>query len=234
MRAMLCYAMRHAESTLNANRGGGPDCDLTELGHAQAEAIAERLACVPVRAVYSSPYCRALRTAEPLAQHFGLPVLIRRELSEFNPSNWADLLTWTPRTLDEICRTCGSAALDPEHDGEFSWPPITETLPDVIERTRRFARFLKQRWTDPSDRVAVFGHGLPIARLIDAWLTDSPGPSFRFVIENAAMSALRYHDGVSSLLCLNEASHLLHLPPPAASTFEAIRTLTPRTKAAFW
>ncbi|HVP13444.1 MAG TPA: hypothetical protein VMV94_19885 [Phycisphaerae bacterium] len=51
----------------------------------------------------------------------------------------------------------------------------------------------KARWLAPDNVVILIGHGSPIARLIEAWLTDDqPGASLRFTIDNAAVAALRY------------------------------------------
>ena len=218
---MLCYAIRHAESTMNANLGGGVNPDLTPLGQRQSEALAERLSGARLCAIYSSPYRRAVRTAAPLARRTGLPILLRHELCEFNPPGWRELQTFVPPTLEQVSAMCDAAARDPEDDGQVAWPPITEALQDVIARTRRFVHVVKQRWTGMDDAIVAFGHGLPVARLIDAWLTDSPGPAFRFIMDNAAVSALRYQDNISSLVCLNDVSHLVGLPPAAASNFSA-------------
>ena len=58
-------------------RHGHPDYTLdclTELGHAQAEAAAERLKNEPIQAIYSSGKGRAIETAEHIAKVLGLPL----------------------------------------------------------------------------------------------------------------------------------------------------------------
>ncbi len=205
---MILYAIRHAESSANAGLEAGLNTDLSERGRAQAEALARRFAGCPALAVYSSPFLRAIRTAEPLAQSLGLPIRIRPELCEFQglpPGARADLGL---AAVDAIVAQFPSAIPCPDHPQAFDWPPPDETLSAMISRMRSFAAHLKQRWTGSSDVVLLTGHGSPIARLVEAWLTDRPGPPFRFTIENAALTGLRYADGVSSLICLNEASHL--------------------------
>ena len=77
-------------------------------------------------------------------------------------------------------------------------------------------------------------HGSPVARLIEAWLTDRPGPWFRFTIDNGAVAALRHHDGVSTLVCLNEISHLRGLPLPDGSNFLADGGVKPSPASAYW
>lgn len=244
---MLCYAVRHAESTVNAGLGGGVDCDLTPLGMSQARALCDRLEHARPVALYSSPYRRAIRTAEPLARRLGLPVRIQPELCEFHPATSDNLSAFSPPDLQAICREFDFAAPAVESMDEAEvgapalvgdptalWTPLGESVEQLIERSRRFARFLKRRFTGLEDTLVVFGHGSPIARLIDAWLTDTPGPSFRFLIDNASLNVLRCHEGVSSLVCLNESSHLTTLPAPSASYLNANRVIKPAPPTAYW
>ena len=58
------------------------EAPLTEEGRAQAKALAERLAGVGIERIVSSPYARALRSIEPLAQRLGLPVEVDPRLAE--------------------------------------------------------------------------------------------------------------------------------------------------------
>jgi probable phosphoglycerate mutase len=63
--------VRHGQSVANAG-GIPPDHitnPLTELGHAQAKAFAEKFDCVPTFFLVS-PFLRARQTAEPLLQRF--------------------------------------------------------------------------------------------------------------------------------------------------------------------
>lgn len=63
--------VRHGQSVANAG-GIPPDHitnPLTELGHAQAKAFAEKFDCVPAHFLVS-PFLRARQTAEPLLQRF--------------------------------------------------------------------------------------------------------------------------------------------------------------------
>jgi probable phosphoglycerate mutase len=59
-----------------------PGPPLTELGHQQAEALADELALEPVVGVYASTAVRAQQTAAPVAARHGLPVEIVDGLHE--------------------------------------------------------------------------------------------------------------------------------------------------------
>ncbi|HEY2681309.1 MAG TPA: histidine phosphatase family protein [Candidatus Udaeobacter sp.] len=76
--------------------GRQPDVHLNALGRQQAEQIAERLAALPIDAIYCSPLERACETAGPLAAKLGLPM---RSAEEFNE---IDVGVWTNRTVAEL------------------------------------------------------------------------------------------------------------------------------------
>jgi probable phosphoglycerate mutase len=231
---MLAYAVRHAESLTNAGRDGGLNSALSPLGKRQVEALVERFAATPITAVYSSPFWRCLETALPIAERIGLPVRLRPELSEHHhlePGTPADM------GLDDVDTIVGrhpGAIACPDFRERFDWPPADESFDGVVRRTRSFARFLKARWTGTDDLVLLMSHGSPVARLIEAWLTDQPGPWFRFTIDNAAVAALRFHEGVSSLVCLNEISHLRGLPPPGLANFREDGSIKPQPPSSYW
>ena len=61
--------VRHGESEANVGLSTDPDCPLTPRGLGQARALGERLARLDLRgfAAFTSPYRRAVQTAEVLA-----------------------------------------------------------------------------------------------------------------------------------------------------------------------
>ena len=66
---MLFFFVRHGHPIYI------PD-SLTELGHAQAEALSHRFALHGLDRIYASSHIRAIQTAEPTAKLLGLPVEI--------------------------------------------------------------------------------------------------------------------------------------------------------------
>src|SRR5690242_16441618 len=79
------YLIRHADALPGAEEvvaGGYDDQALSELGRRQAEALAARMAAVPLAAIYSSPLERAVRTARPTAERLGLEILRDHALRE--------------------------------------------------------------------------------------------------------------------------------------------------------
>jgi len=64
------YLLRHAE------RGSGPDPDLTPAGHARAQELKRMLKNVPVTAIFSTDTNRTRQTAQPLATDKNLTIQI--------------------------------------------------------------------------------------------------------------------------------------------------------------
>jgi probable phosphoglycerate mutase len=79
--------------------GRTPGIDLSEKGVEQARAVGERLAALPVRAVYASPIERTRQTAEHIAGHHDLPV------EELPGVIEADYGEWTGGTIAELAKT---------------------------------------------------------------------------------------------------------------------------------
>jgi broad specificity phosphatase PhoE len=232
----LAYLIRHAQSIANVSATDDLDTALSPLGHRQADALAARLGHSPVCAVYSSPYRRCIETARPIASTLGLPTLLRTELCEFHQLQGGGGLPQPLQPIGQVLSRFPSLAACPDSAEPMAWPSMAESLDELVARMRRFVEFLKRRWRGAEDTVIVVSHGSPIARLIEAWLTDcrAAGPSFRFVIDNAALSAVRLHDGVSSLVCLNDVSHLTALPAPESANYRADGSIKPIPPGSWW
>ena len=84
--------VRHATTAATGKRLGGwtPDVHLDGPGIAQAQAAAERLAGLPIAAVYASPLDRTRETAKIVAKPHGLRVRTRRGIGEVDYGDWTD------------------------------------------------------------------------------------------------------------------------------------------------
>lgn len=92
--------IRHATTAATGKRlGGRTETSLDEAGRAQASATAERLADLPVKAVYASPLARTRETAEIIAEPRGLTVTPHEGLLEVEYGRWTD------RPLKQVART---------------------------------------------------------------------------------------------------------------------------------
>jgi probable phosphomutase (TIGR03848 family) len=86
----------HDLLTTGVITGRQPDVHLNALGREQAKQIAERLATMPIDAIYCSPLERARETAGPLAAKLGAALRIAEEFNEI------DVGVWTGRTVAEL------------------------------------------------------------------------------------------------------------------------------------
>src|SRR6478609_2199403 len=79
--------------------GRMPGIDLSDKGVGQADATAQRLAKLPVAAVYASPIERTTQTAKQIAAHHGLEVIALPGVIE------ADYGDWTGGKIAELAKT---------------------------------------------------------------------------------------------------------------------------------
>lgn len=96
--------VRHGEIQENedlARSGERQGCDLadlTKLGEKQCHALAERLANFGAKAIFSSPYLRAKRSAAIIASHLKVLVVEHAGLSEIGPREPLDAMAFRVHT----------------------------------------------------------------------------------------------------------------------------------------
>lgn len=169
--------IRHGQSEFNVhyNRTGRDpgiaDPQLTAEGRAQVRqaALALQRAERPVRRLLTSPYTRALQTAEIIAGILKLPVDVEplvREHAKFH----CDIGT-------ERSRLCAAwPALNFEHIEETWWPALDETEQQVLQRARAFQE-RAAGWTDWPE-VAVVSHWGFLLRLTGKSLQNAETAEF--------------------------------------------------------
>ena len=164
--------IRHGQSEFNVhfNRTGiDPgitDPHLTEAGRAQVRATAEAIqrAGHPIARLVSSPYTRALQTAEILAGILKVPVDVEplvREHAKFQCD------VGTARSL--LCQSW--PALNFDHLEETWWPALDESDADVNQRARSF-QGRAAAWADWRE-VAVVSHWGFLLRLTGKSLANA-------------------------------------------------------------
>jgi probable phosphoglycerate mutase len=168
-------------------------------GKKQAQAIAERLAPAPLKAIYSSPLERARETAEPLAKLKSLPVLVRSGLGEVQYG------LWTGKSLKALRRTKLWRVVQ-HHPAAMEFPE-GETLRAVqaraVDEIEKIAR------EHPKDLVAAFSHG-DVIKLVVAHYLGVPLDLFqRLVVNTGSLTVLHLGAGQSALVKLNDTGALL-------------------------
>ena len=198
---------RHGETDWNAERRfqGHADRPLNARGRAQAEALAERLACAPLAAVYASDLARARETAEIVARRHGLPVVTRPDLKEVDVGSWSGLTT-------EEARTRHPEAFSRWRDeGQPGWAD-GETYEEM--RARALRAVLEIGAGHAGETVLVVAHGGTIRALL-ATALGMDVHEYRHVHPaepNGGLSALRVEDGrLAGRLDRDETGRLLGL-----------------------
>lgn len=168
------WLVRHGETEWArlGKHTGRTDIPLTDLGRAQAEALAMRLAGRPFALVLSSPLSRALQTAR-LAGY----------TDQIQTSD--DLLEWD-YGADEG-RTTPEIRID--RPGWTIWgdgPKDGETIRHVGTRVDRVIALAREQVGD----VLVFAHGHVLRILAARWLRLAPAKGQLFALSTATLSIL--------------------------------------------
>lgn len=132
-----------------------PGFDLSEVGRAQAVRAAAALGGRPIRAVWSSPLLRAVRTAEAIAGAHRLAVRIDDDLVE-----WRLLTRWAGTPWEDLpARFPGEleAYLAHPDDLPFSPEPLVDLATRVADVVRRVTA------DAPDGDIVVVGHQDPLA-----------------------------------------------------------------------
>jgi 2,3-bisphosphoglycerate-dependent phosphoglycerate mutase len=163
---MDLYLIRHAQSLNNAQpvELRVHDPGLTAVGQEQAQRLAEHVAHLRLTRLITSPFRRALETAEPLRLSTGLPPEVRIDLHEkggcVSGTVPPHFVGRPGMTRDEILCAYPHCRLEAGIDGEGWWrcQPL-----EVAEQARmRAVRLLQQtraEFAAGHERVAFVTHG---------------------------------------------------------------------------
>ncbi|MBM4423992.1 MAG: MSMEG_4193 family putative phosphomutase [Chloroflexi bacterium] len=176
--------IRHGENEYTRKgklAGWTPDVHLNETGQAQANAVAERLAAAPIKAIYSSPLERAMETALPLAKAKKIEIQPCDDVGEVRYGDW------TGKSVKALSRTKLWAVVQKNPSSmEF---PGGETLRAVQSRAVDAMEAIARQY--PKRAVAVFSHG-DVIKLILAHYLGAPLDMFqRILIGTGSISHLR-------------------------------------------
>ncbi|HVW43173.1 MAG TPA: histidine phosphatase family protein [Amycolatopsis sp.] len=114
--------LRHGKSSANGSgvlAGRTPKVGLDETGRAQAKALLDRLAKVPLAEAVVSPLLRCKQTVAPLLEDRGLARTIESRLSEVDYGEWTgrELKTLVKEPLWRVVQAHPSAAVFPGGEG---------------------------------------------------------------------------------------------------------------------
>ena len=182
------FLVRHGITAWHASGRvlGQRDIPLSAEGLAQADAVAELLAEVPLAELIASPLSRATQTAEAIGRHASLDVARDPRLIDFR------LGKWTGMTYEEV-------SASPEYQ-RFLADPLSERIPDgesLAEIRARAVSAVEQALEDsPSgDAVALVTHAGIIRVVLAHYLGSHPANYHRIRVSPGSISVLSFRDG---------------------------------------
>lgn len=191
--------IRHAENDFVKTgklAGRLPNVHLNTRGKLQADALAEILKPIRLRAIFSSPLERAMETAAPLAAAKNKDIIVRENLGEIKYGRWqgASIKGLRRRKLWHIIQTIPSLARFPEG----------ESFSEAQARIVTELESLRAMHNTPKATIACIFHSDPI-KLAIAHYIGLPLDLFqRLIIAPASISILQIGDGHVRLLSLND------------------------------
>ncbi len=199
---------RHGVTEYTAEKrfsgSGGVDLPLTDLGEAQARALAQEIMSRGgVEVVVSSPLLRTRQTADRVAEAAGCSVEIHSGIAEASFGEW-DGFTYAEindRWPKELRAWLSSADVA---------PPGGETFNAVRARVEEARREIIAR--HHGLRIAVITHVTPTKILVGSALEAPVQSVFRMELSPCSLSTISWFaDGHASLLGFAEAAHTRHI-----------------------
>ena len=195
----LLLLIRHGENEyVKTGKMAGriPGVHLNEKGQKQAQALADSLHGVPIKAMHVSPLERAMETAEPIASSHKLKIIKEPDLMDTDIGKWQGR-SWKALSLTKpwkIVQNSPSRFRFPE--GE-SFPETQLRIANVLEK-------IVQKYKKPNDIIAVVFHADPI-KLAVAHFLGMPLDHFqRLSCDTGSLTAIYASEAGANLVKLNQ------------------------------
>lgn len=208
----ILLLIRHGENDTIGKwlAGRTPGVNLNQQGRDQAGELADRLASLPIKAVYSSPLERTVQTAAPLAGRLGMAV------NPYDPILEIDYGACRGKSFKQLRRMKIWKQVQ-QAPGEVRFPD-GETLLEAQERIWMGLSDLAA--AHPDAMVACFTHGdvirLAVCKVLNIAINDFQ----KMLIATASTTviAMNGQPGHSAVLTVNQ---MLRFEMPAPKTADA-------------
>lgn len=206
--------LRHGRSTANGSgvlAGRTPKVGLDDTGRAQAKALVERLAGVPLAEIVVSPLLRCKNTLAPLVAERGLTRTVDPRLSEVDYGDWTgrELKTLVKEPLWRVVQAHPSAAVFPGGEGLAGMQ--TRAVTAVREHDARIS-------AEHGDHAVwlLCSHGDVLKSILADALGQHLDSFQRIVVDPASISVVRYTEVRPFVVRVNDhSSDLAGVVPPA-------------------
>jgi 2,3-bisphosphoglycerate-dependent phosphoglycerate mutase len=240
---MQLYIIRHGQSVNNVSmitdgKDRVADPPLTELGHKQADAVAQHLKSglnpdslidaaygrgegkpgFAITRLYCSPMLRTLQTALPISKALGLKPQVWIDIHEhgglfLDYQDERGLVGFPGLTRAEFMAGFPDYALPDTITEKGWWDPNQreEDLASAQARAIRVAAALrKQAETEPNEQVALVTHGTFADCLLKAFFNQLPTRQHFFAHYNTAITRVDFYEGQHlRLRFTNRVDHLM-------------------------
>src|SRR4051812_21294913 len=188
--------MRHGETDAvgKSIMGWRPGWRLNENGRKQAQRLAERLARLPIRAIYTSPLERAVETAEAVGKPHGIEPRPDAELGEFHAGEWEGLAIDDLDRIDEWRRFNQFRGGTRAPGGEL----MIETQARMIRRVQALAQ------KHDGETVGIVSHGDPLRAVVAFYMGIPMDMLLRFEISPASVSVVELSEWGARVMCVNQ------------------------------
>ncbi len=214
---MTVILLRHGRSTANTAgvlAGRSADVALDDTGNAQALAVVQRFAALPIKAVVTSPLLRCQQTVAPIAEDRALSPVVEERLVEVDYGSWTgqELKNLLAEPLWKVVQQHPSAAVFPDGEG------LAHVQARAVAAVREHdARLASEHGTDVLWIACTHGD------VIKSVLADALGTHLdcfqRIVADPCSASIIRYTDTRPFVLRSNDTGGDLSglIPPPPHS-----------------
>jgi broad specificity phosphatase PhoE len=203
--------LRHAQTALNVKgkMQGNTDAPLNETGIQQAQLLAERLyRLYSIDHIFSSPYPRAVQTAEIVAGKYGLTVETNRDLmenafGEIDNQRFTDLAEISPDFFQQTNMLYETA---PEKKQSKPVYPGGESIADLKQRVDNFTDLLLEKHKGKC--VAAVSHGGFSKYMIARYIGLPLEQPFFMSVDNTSISVVDFYNRRAILRSYNDSGHL--------------------------
>ena len=195
----LIYLVRHGHSTANANgilAGRDESVHLSETGTEQARMLANRLSTEKFDRIYTSPLPRCQETISTYLQATHASAIVEPNFLEMDYGSWSGkkLSKLSKKDLWPVIQNAPSRVRFPHGESFLEMSHrANQTLISIAEGL---------------EKVCVVSHGDVIKAIVAAQLSLSVDHLQKFAIDPASITIISIGKGRSTLLKLNDTSHL--------------------------
>ena len=196
VRTMELIIIRHGRPARVENAAGAADPELTDIGHQQAQAMADWMRAESLDRIYVSSMVRARQTSAPLEAAFGMEAIVDDGVREFDD----DANEYIP--VEELKKDKEAWRAYLKETSNLTRDDFNQT---VVSAIRAIVDDNK------GNKVAIVCHG----GVINAWASDVLGLDGSMFFNPNYTSINRFmcaSSGERSVLSLNDVGHLRDKP----------------------